>query len=274
MSGGKERWDEPPSPGVVERIHQEEFARGHIAPGDPPTVPRIAATVVLARPARRGFDVLLLRRPATSSFAAGAFVFPGGVVDAEDEAPAVGDRLSIQRAELRAPLVAGIRELFEETGILLADAVPTAEVLEHARQRLLRGESDFERFVLDHDLSFREARIAYMARWITPARLVRRYDARFFLAVHPGGNPQLGSEHESFTWLTPAGAIDRFESGRLPMLFPTRMTLERLAAYRSLRAAFAAYRAAEVQTVVPKLWVHEGGVTPVLPGDPRYDDLD
>ncbi|MFO7588738.1 MAG: hypothetical protein R6X22_11825, partial [Gemmatimonadota bacterium] len=63
---------------VTERIEREELARGQVAPGDEPAVPRPAATIVLARD--RGaapYDVLLLRRPSAARFAAGAYVFPG-----------------------------------------------------------------------------------------------------------------------------------------------------------------------------------------------------
>ena len=104
------------------RIEREEFARGRLVAGEPPVEPRAAATTVVARRNPRGsFDVLLLERPAASSFAAGAFVFPGGVVDEEDAEPFWADRLPEVSPEDAAGLVAGLRELFEETGLLLSD---------------------------------------------------------------------------------------------------------------------------------------------------------
>jgi 8-oxo-dGTP pyrophosphatase MutT (NUDIX family) len=68
----------------------------------PPATPRPAATVVLLRPGRAGFEVLLTRRPASMRFGANLFVFPGGRVDPGE-----------------APIHAAVRETVEETGIVL-----------------------------------------------------------------------------------------------------------------------------------------------------------
>ena len=43
-----------------------------------------ASTVALLRDVDGGVEVCMLRRPGRSSFAAGAFVFPGGALDAAD----------------------------------------------------------------------------------------------------------------------------------------------------------------------------------------------
>jgi hypothetical protein len=112
-----------------------------------------------------------------------------------------------------------------------------------------------------------------MARWVTPERLSRRYDAHFFLAAHPGGEPRLTPELAGYTWLSPAEAVERFTAGRLPMLFPTRVTLQRLAAFPTLEDALAAHRDADVTPILPRLLVRDSGVIPVMPDDPRYDEL-
>ena len=49
-----------------------------------PAVPRDAATVILLRQAASGVEAFLLRRTAELEFAPGAYVFPGGSVDARD----------------------------------------------------------------------------------------------------------------------------------------------------------------------------------------------
>jgi 8-oxo-dGTP pyrophosphatase MutT (NUDIX family) len=89
--------DAQPAPG-------EEFNTG------PVTVPRVAATVIVLRDGADGLEVLLAQRNPQARFMAGAWVFPGGAVSAED-----GEG----EAALRA---AGVRELQEEAGITLADA--------------------------------------------------------------------------------------------------------------------------------------------------------
>jgi 8-oxo-dGTP pyrophosphatase MutT (NUDIX family) len=88
--------DAQPAPG-------EEFNSG------PVTVPRLAATVIVLRDGADGLEVLLAQRNPRARFMAGAWVFPGGAVSAED-----GEG----EAALRA---AGLRELQEEAGITLAD---------------------------------------------------------------------------------------------------------------------------------------------------------
>ena len=49
---------------------------------------RPAATVLLMRDGPQGLELLMTRRAMTASFAPGAYVFPGGGIDAADAAPA------------------------------------------------------------------------------------------------------------------------------------------------------------------------------------------
>ena len=75
----------------------------------PVTVPRQAATVILVRGGGEGLEVLLVRRTPRARFMAGAWVFPGGAVDASEGA---GDA---------AHRAAALRELAEEAGVRIAD---------------------------------------------------------------------------------------------------------------------------------------------------------
>jgi 8-oxo-dGTP pyrophosphatase MutT (NUDIX family) len=84
------------------------------APGEelnpgPETAPRLAATVILLRGGTDGIEVLLAQRNPAARFMGGAWVFPGGAVNAGD---GEGERA------LRA---AAVRELEEEAGIRLGD---------------------------------------------------------------------------------------------------------------------------------------------------------
>jgi 8-oxo-dGTP pyrophosphatase MutT (NUDIX family) len=71
----------------------------------PPAVPRLAATVIVMRGGAETLEVLLAKRTPAARFMAGAWVFPGGSVSAED-----GDG----EPGLRA---AAVREVAEEVGI-------------------------------------------------------------------------------------------------------------------------------------------------------------
>lgn len=74
-----------------------------------------SATVVLLRDANGGVELLLLRRSQQLEVHAGAWVFPGGRVESDDDAGDGTDPLAAARA-------AAIRELSEEAGIALSAA--------------------------------------------------------------------------------------------------------------------------------------------------------
>jgi 8-oxo-dGTP pyrophosphatase MutT (NUDIX family) len=73
----------------------------------PPTTPRQAATVILLRGGQEALEVLLIKRNPAQRFMGGAWVFPGGAVDAAEA------------DEDEAHRVAGVREVAEEVGITL-----------------------------------------------------------------------------------------------------------------------------------------------------------
>lgn len=265
---------------VTGRIEREEFERGHIAAGQAPARPRDAATIVLARELREpGFEVLLLRRPATARFAAGAYVFPGGKVDAGDADEEFESRMpkTGRDAEPEAVLAA-LRELFEETGLLLADRRPDSETLVRVRSELLADERTFGHVAREHDLSFTSTHVCYFARWITPARFSRRYDTRFFLAEVPPDlrhfTPELTDEIVDHLWVTPSTAVRLFRNGRLPMLFPTRVTLQALSEFGAIEQVFTRYATRRVEPVTPRLLIRGNSIRPVLPGDPGYEEAD
>jgi 8-oxo-dGTP pyrophosphatase MutT (NUDIX family) len=72
---------------------------------------RPAATVIVLRDMPAGLEVLLVQRAGELAFHGGAWVFPGGRVEREDES--AGDELS-------AAQKAGVRETREEAGLTLA----------------------------------------------------------------------------------------------------------------------------------------------------------
>lgn len=120
----------------------------------------------------------MLRRPGRSSFAAGAFVFPGGALDAADGS---GDA---------AYAVAGVREVLEEVGILIgggpdgAGDGDLAARIGAARSKLLAG-GDLAEALTEHDLVMAPERLVYIGHFITPPREGRRYDTRFFALAAP-----------------------------------------------------------------------------------------
>jgi recombination protein RecT len=187
-----------------------------------PAIPRPAATVVLLRLGAGGLEVLLTQRPTTMAFAADMHVFPGGAVDAGD----ADDR------------VAAVRELFEEAGVLLADARgawPGKDALAKTRAALLDGSATMADVAATLNVELRTDLLAPLSRWVTPPFVERRFDVRFFAAELPfGATPSfVGGEVVAHRWLTPRAALDERAAGRMGLWVPTSATLQQLEHVRS-----------------------------------------
>lgn len=265
-------------PGFADKVRAGDFT---------PAPPRPAATVLLVRDSADGPEFLLLRRHGRSGFAAGAWVFPGGVVDPADGDAGLADRMDgptpmqwaerlglSDPAEAMAFVVSAVREAFEETGILLARVAEDAtnpgaakEGLDIARRALLAEVVDIRQVVVTRSLRIAANEMLYLAHWITPEPEPRRYDTRFFLARVPADavcTPHEAEMTES-VWLTARGAVHFFEGGSLKMLPPTVHTLRRLAGYGSVDEIFAALADAPVPAIMPVMRVVPDGVTIEMP---------
>ena len=80
-----------------------------------PAVPRQAATVIVLRGGSETLEVLLVERNPAQRFMGGAWVFPGGAVDADEGEGDAAHRL------------AGVREVAEEAGVTLPDPAALIE---------------------------------------------------------------------------------------------------------------------------------------------------
>jgi 8-oxo-dGTP pyrophosphatase MutT (NUDIX family) len=145
------------------------------------------------------------------SFFGGAFVFPGGRVEASDVGaaseshpwshhvhPVAGRDFCPDLGTLYgAYKLAAVREVHEETGIRL---LPTS--------------------------------LIPWARWITPEFESKRFDTMFFLAQIPADAPVTLDENEAIAhrFLTPEEALDAERRNMLLLPPPTEMTLRELAA--------------------------------------------
>jgi 8-oxo-dGTP pyrophosphatase MutT (NUDIX family) len=255
--------------------HAQRFADSGVTPAQP----RLAATVVLMRPAESGFEVYAQQRAATMTFAPNMYAFPGGSVDPRDMGAEVGwagpapdwwaQRLNLSADEAQAVVCAAVREVFEECGVLLAGPDESTVVgdvssstWEEVRVALLDHSialADLlarEQFVLRSDL------LRPWARWLTPEFEPRRFDTYFFLARLPSGQTtrDVGGEATQSVWQSAT------EIAFLPMLPPTVHTLRQLATYDTIEDAFAAAAGRDVTTPVqPRLEVDPDGIWFVLP---------
>lgn len=213
----------------------------HFNTSGEPVVPRPSATVVLVR-GRDPWELLLVHRPGGADFAPGAYVFPGGSVHEDDRR---------WEDEIRA---AALRELFEEAGILLARRGRSfARDADGERVRSLVGEgATFGQALERLDLVPAFDRLVMFARWVTPAQLRRRFDARFFLARAPSGQtvrPQEG-EVTDWLWISPQRAL---ESPDITLVYATRAVLESVLEDDVTRLFARARKMREVPIVEPRV---------------------
>ena len=219
-----------------------------------PVKPVPAATLLLVRDGPEGIEVLLTTRNDAAGFAAGATVFPGGKLDADDRERARADGAAGD------PLrIAAIRETFEECGILLARPAADAALLSAAAlaELLARQASvtDFGAFVGRAGLALAADLLVPFAHWITPADQLKRFDTHFFLAPAPADQVALHDGHEATIvhWLTPAGAIAAARCGEIKLVLPTRLNLLKLGRSKTVAEALDAARRSEIVTVLPDL---------------------
>ena len=167
------------------------------APNDPPI--QDAATVVLARDAAHGLELLLLRRNDKLVFAPGCWVFPGGRVDHEDLVVANQDRVLASR-------IAAVRETYEETGIHI-----TPEQL-----------TPFAHWTTP------PGRPRRFATWFYITQVTNDIDVTVD-----------GGEIEEARWLNPAEAHQRGNDKTMKMMTPTATTLRQFANFSSTVDAVA-----------------------------------
>src|SRR5262245_57912984 len=196
-------------------------ARRFYADGGKPAPLRVAATVILLRPAPDGaFEVYAIRRAASMSFASGMYAFPGGGVDPRDAAGSApwvgpsdvewGSRLGQEPGPARAVVAAAVRELFEEAGVLLAGVEHvTGPAWEQARGSLVSRERSLTEVLRAQHLALRGDLLVPWTRWVTPEFEPRRFDTYFFVAALPAGQRarDVSGEADHTMWVRPADAI-------------------------------------------------------------------
>ena len=197
---------------------------------------RPAATVLLLRDGPQGIEVLMTRRAMTASFAPGAYVFPGGGIDAADaQAHSMAQRRPKQSDLHLTQAIAAIRESFEELGILFARHgdgrwADNTDIAQIDRKQAFAAQCQTRGLTLAADQVF------VLAHWITDRDLPRRFDVPFLVARMPEGQTPVADESEQFepVWVRPVDALTRHEAGQFFIIFPTIRTLERLKAFATV----------------------------------------
>jgi 8-oxo-dGTP pyrophosphatase MutT (NUDIX family) len=230
-----------------------------------PPIPAPAATLLLLRERAGALEVLMMRRSEESSFAPGAYVFPGGRVCPEDEQLAVYCARCATEAPGLAYRTAAIRETYEECGILLARKGAGGPLLcaQDVRPGLILSDGTLE---LATDL------LVPFAHWITPASRPKRFDTHFFAAAAPDDQVVAHDGYEAVdaVWVRPAEILVQAEAGTAKMVFATRMNLARLGRSRTVHEALDAAARSKIVTVTPEIVVTADGQFFVIPEAAGY----
>ena len=251
------------------------------------TPPVDAASVLLLRDSDQGLQVLLLRRHQASQVLGGAYVFPGGKLDAEDHAPEVLQSLSEAPEHLRQRLheaaieparaaglfMAALREAFEECGVLAGQDHAGPALAAQLRKQMAQG--SWHQSLREGQLQLRTDLLLPWSRWITPRQpsvTNKRFDTRFFLASVV--DDQVAS-HDNFettdsVWLTPLQALSRYAAGEIDLIAPQIMSLYQLKMHRTVHEALQEARQRPPALVEPHPFDLDGQRILCYPGDPQH----
>ncbi len=190
-----------------------------------------SATVILLRDANEQLEALLLRRNSKLAFHGGAWVFPGGRIDPGDYPADAPENTAV------AARRAAVREANEEAGLAL-------------------DESD----------------LIWYAHWTTPVTAPKRFATWFYIAGASDEEVQVdGGEIHAHQWMQPDKALRAQRAGEIELPPPTFVTLLKLSAYQTSKAALAAISPLPPEIFVPRYHQVEGGTCSVYEEDAGYD---
>lgn len=256
-----------------------------------PTPPVASSTTILAREKQGKLQFYLLKRNEKSGFMAGKYVFPGGMMDPEDQntnfwasglnidmtemSKRTGGKLDPDKA--LAHLITAIRENFEEAGVLpgfSCDAMENgwSELKKNRLSGLPQGW--LKQFVASNQPTLDLSGMSRWSHWMTPELMPRRYDTRFFMVIMPEGqrcSPDF-NETTHGIWLAPKDGLAGNLDGDIPLSPPTLATLHELCGFsriNDLKTAMASRKWGA--PIMPRLLVpSDGGAVILMPWDAAY----
>lgn len=248
---------------------------------------RDAATLVMLRDAPGGLEVFLIKRHGLSDVLGGAYVFPGGKVDAADALMDMPAHLDTPGEQLRAALgepgldvasaagcyVTALREAFEETGVLFAHGADSAAAARATA--LVHGGRSFGDTIAQLGLRLATSELSPWVRWITPKLAAvnsKRFDTRFFVAAVPPGQQPAHDNHEAVdsVWLSPRLALQQYWDHAIVLAPPQIMSLAHLGRHGTVASVLAQAREGLPPLIEPESFEQDGLRVLCYPGDERH----
>lgn len=245
--------------------------------------PRLSSSVVLLRDNLKGsgFQVLMAERSSNMKAFSGVYVFPGGVSEKSD-GPA-GARATSKKA--------GLRELFEEAGVLLTESRDGGNAMVAKSYKFNSSKEkkkEWQKKVHDNAEAFDEMisqlgvkpaidSMAYMCTFITPVVEPRRFRTDFYV-VYVGNNADVvidNGETVNFQWLSPKEAIEKQKKGEIKFLPPQFFVLNKLLPFKTALAAVEAYGKKNAKQEAVEIQPHPIGIVDdclalTYPGDSEH----
>jgi len=232
-----------------------------------PVEPKLAATVILLRKRvaelsndNCEFEVFMAKRHINNKFLGGHHVFPGGSIDEQDFAKESRERVLGLDKDFANNLneiyedpsifwIIAIRELFEETGILLATketgnliAINGENKKEFQRYQedLQKNRETMTNILIKENLYYDASSVKYFGRLVTPAMSPIRFDTQFFLCKIPQ-EQNINLFNDELTeglWGSPTQILELYKKHQIKIIFPQYSTLRRLKKFKTIQEAF------------------------------------
>ncbi|OFP36726.1 NUDIX domain-containing protein [Corynebacterium sp. HMSC071B10] len=233
---------------------------------------RMSATVLLLRDTPQGMEVWMQERVLSMKNYPGVTVFPGGGVDSRDfpgrawndgdlwlgrSAISMARQLGVTKYKAHALVFAAVRELFEETGTLLAvdDAgqlLDDARPFHHQRLLLESHEISLTDVLRAHDLNVCADLLKPFARWVGQSERGNWFDTFSFLAANPTGQEPDGNtgEADDANWFPPSLLLEGWRHGLVRFAPATWAQLRLIEGFNTVEETLESAKHATISPVI------------------------
>jgi endoribonuclease LACTB2 len=202
--------------------------------GKMPALPADAAAVILLRHNTNpdNPEVFWARRSPKLVFLGGFYAFPGGKAENSDAEARVTNSADDPD---RAPMIScAAREMFEETGVLLARGAETLTIGQRTSllDDLESGRMAWPELLSHYGLHLDANDFTFVGRWVTPPFAPRRFDTLFFVVkCPPKQEPHVTGEGEleSGEWISAREAYEKWQQNEVLAAPPILHALKTLA---------------------------------------------
>ena len=197
-------------------------------------LPKDAAAVILLRHNTNpdNPEVFWIKRSLKLVFLGGFYAFPGGKAETSDPSAPVAN--SADDRDRAAMISCAAREMFEETGVLLAHGAETLTVGQRTSvlDDLESGRMSWPELLSHYGLKLEASDFTFVGRWVTPPFAPKRFDTWFFLVnCPPKQEPHVtgAGELESGEWISAREAYEKWQRNEVLAAPPVLHALKTLA---------------------------------------------